>query len=399
MDASLASGSYVGNGGDTIYCKASRDNDFKGHYTLDYLLEFRQTNVGPVKIGHFSETVLRLKSYLSVHYPELFEHFTHFIAAVRANEAMNGRHWVEERNGLVEIEDESIQKLIPENCLSLENGEYKLKLHQTVVRESSKDPIIYHYDDKVLENLEKNNPLQYSFFTIHEWLWDLTRDVRAVRKLNWLLHSENLKAMSRSDITNMFDRLDVFKVKLSFCERSSQIKSLLRNSCDNVQLNDLAKITSINVINELRSPFRMGDFYGFGRVENLSLSGLNLETYDILPRLFFPLYKLRSLNLSHNNLFDLSDEVTVDLKDLRELDFSFNPISDIPSSFQKLKELEVLTISLNEYLLLKTADVENLPTSLKTLILVQGSASQVELDEATSVIRTSRPNLIIMVKK
>lgn len=399
IDASLASGSYVGNGGDTILCKSSPENNFQGHYTLDYLLEFRETNLGPLEITTFSQTLDRLNLFLGMKYPELLTHFNQFMEGVRDNQVKHGRHWVEEESKLIDIEDENIQKLIPVNCLEEKNGEYRLKLHQTVIREAIKDPIIYHYDKKILEELEAKNPLQYSFFIVHEWLWDLTRDVRTVRTLNWLFHSEELHKMTRSELSMMFDRFDIFKVKLNFCERSTQIKNLFLQACEDVDLISLAELKSINFTKSLKTPFRMGDFYGFGRVENLSMSGLNLNASDLLPRIFYPLYTLKTLNLSHNKLDTLSDEVTLDLMNLKKLDLSHNPLKAIPNSLLKLKKLETLTMTLRESLLAEEKDVNNLPPGLTNLILINVKSESNKVEEVLNLLKKFRPQLIVSVIK
>lgn len=399
IDASLASGSYVGNGGDTILCKSSPENNFQGHYTLDYLLEFRETNLGPLEITDFSETIDRLNLFLGQKYPELLTHFNQFMEAVRGNQVKHGRHWLEEESKLIDIEDENIQKLIPANCLDEKNGEYRLKLHQTVIRESIKDPIIYHYDKKILEELEAKNPLQYSFFIVHEWLWDLTRDVRSVRSLNWLFHSEELHKMSRSELSKMFDRFDVFKVKLNFCERSTQIKNLLNRACESVDLNTLAEVMSINFTKSLKTPFRMGDFFGFGRVINMSMSRLNLNTSDLLPRIFYPLYTLKSLDLSHNKIDNLSEEVTVDLMNLKNLDLSHNPLKTIPNSMLKLKKLETLTMTLCESILSEEKEVNNLPSGLSNLVLISLNSDSRKIEEVLKLLKKLRPQLNVSVKK
>lgn len=399
IDASIASGSYVGNGGDTILCKSSPENNFQGHYTLDYLLEFRETKLGPLEITEFSQTIDRINLFLRQKYPELLSHFNHFIEAVRANQAIHGRLWIEEESKLIDIEDEKIQKLIPVNCLEEKNGEYRLKLHQTVIREAIKDPIIYHYDKKILEELEVRNPLQYSFFIIHEWLWDLTRDVRSVRTLNWLIHSEELHKMTRTELSMMFDRFDVFKVKLNFCERSTLVKNLFNQSCESVDLKKLAEVKSINFTTLPISPFRMGDFYGFGRVEDLSMQGLNLKSYDLLPRLFYPLYTLKSLDLSYNKLELISDEVTLDLVNLKKLDLSHNLFKSIPHSLLKLKKLETLIMTLDERFLIEEKDVNNLPLDLRNLILININSQSRNVEDFLKLLKKLRPQLNVSVNK
>jgi hypothetical protein len=397
-DVSLASGSYVGNGGDTIVCRSSSDNIFEGHYTLDYLIEYRETPQGLVKIDRFSDTIYRLNNFLAVTYPELQSHFNQFVSAVRTNHPSSGRHWIPEVNGLVDIKDENIQKLIPANCLSENEGAESLKLYQTVIREPSKDPIQYHYDQNILEELELKNPLQFSFFIVHEWLWDLSHDVRSVRKLNWLLHSESLKDMKRNELAAMFNRFDIFKIKLDFCERSSQIKELMDLSCEKVTLVDLSQIKAVKISSALTTPFRIGDFFGFGRLEKLSLSGLNLSTFDILPRLFYPLYKLRSLDLSHNKLSSISDQVSVDLMDLENLDLSYNPLTKIPAALRQLTSLKSLTLSADKELFNDVKNIENLPTDLKNLTLINNKLASRDIETIFIKIQQSKPNLQIIVK-
>ena len=163
-------------------------------------------------------------------------------------------------------------------------------------------------------------------------------------------------------------------------------------------LQDLSAIKNLE-IKKVQNPFRMGDFYGFGRVENLTMTNISLKTYDILPRLFFPLYSLTQLNLSHNMLTGISEEVVADLGKLKTLDLSHNPISKILPSFLKFKNLETLIISLNENLFLSQSDINNLPLSLKNLIVFEDQMSSSKVSEVLALLKKTRPNLIVTVKK
>lgn len=364
-------GSLIGNGGDTLLCEASSNNHFQGHYTLDYLLKYRSEEPLAPWSGTLAGTVHTLRNYFSSTYPEMLPIFNDFMEGLRSENSNASRRWIESRSTLQDVKDEEIVNLLPSNCLrSNAEGKREPNLFQTVIRKASMDPIEYHYDRSILDMQEQQNPLQYSFFIIHEWLWDITQDVEVVRKMNWLLHSPRLMNYNRKDFINLVDGLKLFQVQLAICERTHVIQKNYTKSCHDMNLSDLRGFETLNVQNLSKDfVFRPGDFYGFSRVKSLSIQAANISE-ALTPRVFQPLYMLRSLDLAASRgLTTIGTEWARDLDSLETLKIYLGPQLFGPG----------------------TTDIENLPKNLKTLFLV--TSDHESFTKIRSLILKSRPEL------
>lgn len=321
--ATAGGGGSLVEGGDTILCRASTENQFEGYYTLDYLLKYKVEPTGPIKDSSFAAAVSRIGAIFKLHYPEILPLFYDFMNNVRNEKPGSHRLWIASDTGLVDIKDENIVNEIPENCTYIDHGIRKPLLFQTVIRKSFFDPIQYLFNRQILEHQEKNNILQYSFFIVHEWLRDLTRDVEVIRKINWTLHSPLLEKMTRNDFVGMFSGLGVFRVKLPLCGRSHVVQNVFAKHCDEMSLADLREVSelSFDALPE-NFIFRVGDLYGFSKVKKMKIKyAKGLET-SLPPRFFEPLYSLTDLDLSGGDLTNLSSELTRDLDGLLNLDLT-----------------------------------------------------------------------------
>ncbi len=109
INHAISSGSYVGNGGDTIYCAPSIENKFSGHYTLDYLLEYKTTNFEISNITKFEETVARLSNFFLNNYPEIYPLFREFTSSIEQDSNQHKRRWIIKNSAeLIDIHDENI---------------------------------------------------------------------------------------------------------------------------------------------------------------------------------------------------------------------------------------------------------------------------------------------------
>lgn len=327
-------GSEVGNGGDTIYCKQTDENSFYGYYTLDYLLEFRGNNVQLIKANSFQEYNLKIFNRLKLIYPELIPSFNDFFSALKWGESFN-RIWNEANNGLTDIKDENILKLIPKNCLA----DGRPRLIQTVIRKFEQEKIQYYFEKNILDYQKKMNPLQYSFFMTHEWMWDFTRDVRILRKLNWLFHSQQFQSMTREELIKKFNQWRIFTPKVSYCSRSIYTRSYYPfRDCSLITARSLNKVKELNFSNLVKEfRFNFGELQGFGKVESIRLDNNNLQEL-LLPRFFSTNYSLKYLSLRNGQLKNLSSEITKDLSGLKELDLRGNP--DFIFSTKNCKDLK-----------------------------------------------------------
>ncbi len=393
---SWAGGSLIGNGGDTIFCKSSNLNAFQGHYTLDYLLKYKTEEALFDQEIHLEKTIQRLKEYFTNNYPEILPNFLDFMTNIRNSSLDSNRVWQSSTAPLNDIQDEDIVHQLPENCLREEsNGELAPNLYQTVIRNSQFPAYQYLYSNEILHHQQINNPLQYSFFMVHEWLWDLTQDVEILRKLNWLFHSKKLTSFDRRRLIQFFDNLNIFQVKLPVCDKSATIKSTYSKSCQEMSFADLRKVETLAFTDIAPNfIFRIGDFYGFSKLKTLKLQGSNLE--DALhPRIFHPLYKLEELDLSNSHLTTISSEIARDLGSLIKLDLSNNPLSGVPETLQFMRSLTSLSVSVTDQVHFQTQDqISNLPPNLQVLNL--HGTNVVVLKKALSSIQQRRPVLIVL---
>ncbi len=391
-------GSLVGNGGDTIFCTPSALNDFDGYYTLDFLLEYRTANPNLVEPTSLSDTINRLREIFGRRYPEILPLFFDFMNHVRKDEVGTSRRWLESSSSLVDIKDENIINQIPLNCSMIKNGERKPMLYQTVIRKGFFDPIQYFFSAEILNLQEQKNPLQYSFFMVHEWLWDLTRNVEVIRKLNWLFHSRSLPELSRDDLKTQFAHLGLFQVKLPLCERSLVVKKLFPKPCEQMELADLRVLNSIEMSSLPENfLFRIGDFYGFSKIQNLKIGSDDgiFRQSPLHPRIFEPLYSLSTLALRGLHLMELSEEITRDLRSLENLDLRSNPLGRIPVSLKNLTNLQTLSLTLwTQGPLQETRDIEALPRSLQVLRL--STPDEDLFSRVERGLREARPSLSVM---
>lgn len=194
-----------GNGGDTVFCVDSQKNAFKGYYSLDYFITYQKktNNADIVPVNSWEESRSRILKHLKFHAPKLAESFETFLRGADLLEPSSQpgiiesvRLWVEAPFGLIDIKDERLVRSVPANCLN--QAASGSQFVQAIIRHRTKGLITYEYDYQVLEKLKAEAPLQFSYLIVHEWLWDVLKDVRAIRNVNRLLHSVTLENSSTS---------------------------------------------------------------------------------------------------------------------------------------------------------------------------------------------------------
>ncbi|MBK9322843.1 MAG: hypothetical protein IPM97_07865 [Bdellovibrionaceae bacterium] len=267
---------------------------FSGFYTLDYLLDFRQT-------GEFSKLAQvpdweasrdRISQGLKRLSPVLMKSFLDFTQSVMAKNVVKGREWIRWDLSKTLIDDQEISRRLPINCYK--SDKLTLNLFQTVVRSYGSTAVEYRYQNDILENLRLQNPLQFSFFIVHEWLWDFTQNVSDLRRLNWVLHSEGFNVLEPEVWDRFFVRTQFFNRNLPVCHRSEAVKYQLEKvtglACQHIKDEDLEKIESLELSALPRDyVFRSGDF---ARLYSLRSLGLN-HNPQILDRI--PPYSFNDL--------------------------------------------------------------------------------------------------------
>jgi hypothetical protein len=271
-------GTLVGNGGNTLYCQPGPQADFAGYYTLDYVLDFRSS-------GNFSKLVTaasweaskeRLAQNLERFSPVLKKSFVDFADHILKDEVAAGRAWRPWDLRSVLIDDQQITRRLPGNCYVTTGAGSVPDLHQTVVRRYSAQAVEYLYQQDILENLRLQDPLQFSFFIVHEWLWDFTENVRDLRQLNWILHSEDLATLKPEALNDFFVRTQFFSRDLPACNRSPAVKAQLETQshlpCEKITDANLAQVEALDLSNLPKDYiFRAGDLSRLYGLKTLNL--------------------------------------------------------------------------------------------------------------------------------
>lgn len=194
-------GGAVGNGGDAIVCRSSKQNNFAGYYSLDYLAKY-QTDLEIIQAKSFDQALDRIEKGLKEKLPELAKNFREYRQNLfNKTDFTKKQIWEESPFGLVDLKDEALVDLLPENCT--ESG--KAYVIQAAIRQPPaisglpEYKVKYKFVSKVIEELKKQNPVQLSFLVLHEWLWDFSKNVERNRKINYWLHSINLEKWTRAE--------------------------------------------------------------------------------------------------------------------------------------------------------------------------------------------------------
>ncbi|MBL7544783.1 MAG: hypothetical protein JNL11_13280 [Bdellovibrionaceae bacterium] len=208
--ASLASFS-VGNGGDLVQCRPQPGSPFNGHYSLDFLVTYQissQYKVLPT--ASLQQSLDRIYKNLTLKVPTIAKNFYDFARNYKnTTNFMEKYIWEIAQFGLADLKDERIVSLFPPNCVS----DNKVQLIQTIIRQvrdhHGDTKVIFKYDPRIIDPLEKANPLQVSFLLVHEWLWNYTANVEVLRKVNWFLHTNAFDMLSATEVTKQLAGLGI----------------------------------------------------------------------------------------------------------------------------------------------------------------------------------------------
>jgi parallel beta-helix repeat protein len=180
-------GQNVGNGGNIVVCRVSPENVFNGYYSLDYLLTY--PGLEPVAAASWQQSLKRISDLILIKVPELHASLESFRKEVY-NTSYNQMHvWESASFGLLRIDDQEIAVRLPENCL--ENDQ--INVIQAVIRlnpdYSGAETQVFKYMPAAIDQLEAKDPVQTSFLLVHEWLWELSKNVDRNRRIDRYLHS------------------------------------------------------------------------------------------------------------------------------------------------------------------------------------------------------------------
>jgi hypothetical protein len=382
-------GGEVENGGDSVFCNVGGENNLVGYFSLDYLLTYRlRNNNADVVDRSWEASQARISGLLREKFPALGHSFDEFVSLVFSTDTAKERLWNEASFGLEDISDERILRKLPPNCLR-RNSAGTPEVLQSVIRVSRPESTVFEYDYEILEELQRNAPLQFSFLMVHEWLWDFTSDVNIIRDVNRLIHSNQLEQFRTSDeAMTAFENLGISLLRpkaLPICLRSDPIKAeierLSLKSCENI----------INVaVMDAEIPFGTGpqgyrldirsrnlqaiklrDFSGLAHAETVLLSGnrlTKLEAFNfagligakylqlqdnvitkIEAKAINSLQRLYEIELQNNDIDTLESSAFYDLANLVRIDLSNNKLRTIPADFLRAIRVkyDVATFSLD----------------------------------------------------
>lgn len=348
--ATASAGGEIGNGGDSVFCRADTKSPFSGYYSLDFLLTLKSDSADVIGVKSWSQSRARLETLLAKKFPDLAVSFADFAARIPQEDTIpsqdqyiHRRIWDEAPYGLVDISDERMIRKLPENCYQLVSAA-QIQLIQTVIRRKKSDVTIYDYDpDIMLKELKEKAPLQFSYLMVHEWLWDLTDDVDVIRRANRFLHSKIADQLPPDQFLQSVENIGIsFRARtiVPVCERTPEIRKALetvfRQPCDKITDFDPKKMpgdypqsTSL-VMNKLGiRQIWPGDFSGLGSTYHLYLNDNPLN--QILDDSFFGLYALKELHLSGAGLREFNAKSLRNLPALTNLNLSKNQLRRLPT--------------------------------------------------------------------
>jgi hypothetical protein len=305
-------GSLVGNGGDLLFCRQTPNSEFNGFYTLDYVLDYRSQ-------GEFSELALvhsweqsrdRILNNLERISPPMAASFREFALSVFGSIAQ--RTWIAADLTTTDVPDEEIDKSLPANCYK--DASTELNLAQTVVRRYGETKVEYLYDQDNLLRLKTERPLQFSFFIVHEWLWDFTTNSRDLRRFNWMLHSLSADRMQATDFSDFLLRGGFFNRFLPVCHRSELVRTEIEKSigrtCNVISSRDLTTLTSLDLSSVKESnSMRVGDLSGLFQLRILDLSGSAAVLSNLAPYAFIDLVRLNELIVAQDAASEIPEHL------------------------------------------------------------------------------------------
>ena len=105
------------------------------------------------------------------------------------------RLWINTTNPLINLGDED-RTQIPVSCVA--NAKPDFHLYQAVIRRQAIDggKVRYQADQKLLQGLAANSPVQLSFLYIHEWLRDYSKNASDIDLADQLLHDSKIYTFS-----------------------------------------------------------------------------------------------------------------------------------------------------------------------------------------------------------
>lgn len=104
----------------------------------------------------------------------------------------------------------SLSTIQPDILKSLSAQCLDMKLQLLMLREeSSSHEVMYRYNEQETDDGLGLTQLQLSFFIVHEWLWNFTRDPVAVRRANQYIHSQEFYDATSAEAISKLTELGI----------------------------------------------------------------------------------------------------------------------------------------------------------------------------------------------
>lgn len=203
--ASIA-GHGVRNGGVTVRCPQSGKS-----FSLDYFLakgSFTQ-DTKIVKFRFMNQSLNRIETLLKEKVPELASSFVEFNYYTSNVINPNAPYfWKVSSNPLPELDDQDVTSAF-DICPEAFNT-VPFTATQAVIRHdlstSTKFQVTFEYDSQAIKDLDAT---QKSFLFVHEWLWNISKDIEQNRKINYFLHSSLLEELSAPEVKQQLKRYGI----------------------------------------------------------------------------------------------------------------------------------------------------------------------------------------------
>lgn len=185
----------VGNGGNVIMCANAA-------YMKSFDLVMADSAYGDemelIYPNNSHESIARISRLLSEKLPELAPSFREFMNSY-TQKTTSGRYiWKSEEE--LPIIGDHITAPIPPIC---NNQTGSISVYQAVIRtetaQNSQKQIVYHYVPELFYELSQSNGPNITFLLVHEWLWNLCKDVDVNRKVDYFLHSTLFDQLSSAE--------------------------------------------------------------------------------------------------------------------------------------------------------------------------------------------------------
>lgn len=196
-------GGVAGGGGNILVCHNGR------HYSYDYVMTQAMGRDVHESFKSQSSAVLillKMLNHLQTVHPAMAVSLEDFIKSIGQSPFRSGsynRVWIPGVSPLTRIHDESKLR----QTIFCRDNQGVPRVYQAVVRQQNALGYIqYHYDQSLINSLERHSPVQLSFLYVHEWLRDYTTDPTVIMNVTRMLHEGEWVSASTDEFVNVLLR-------------------------------------------------------------------------------------------------------------------------------------------------------------------------------------------------